>query len=170
MGMANMKFKKILLCALALVLLAALSGCVVIPLAEYYDIPETDVDSVQFYDLRKEETVESRNFHIRYEPAYDLPYRDLEAFLYDFSKLKFSRTLVIVPASVDPSFSYGKLVVRINFVDGSYRLYSSAGYGQTFSEKNICTSTNHYSCDEEDLEALINKYYITGVAMREASR
>lgn len=151
--------KRIFFAVLAFVLLTALSGCIVIPLAKYYNIPEEDVASIQFYDLRSEETIRSYNFEKNYEPSYTLPEKDIEAFLEDFSKLKFSRLILIVPASVDPGFHYGVWVVRVNFTDGRYTLYSCGSYSETMDAEGNCISSNHYACEEEDLENLIGKYY-----------
>lgn len=155
------RYKRLALAMLALALLVVLSGCIIIPVSKYYRISPEEVTSVQFYDLRNEETVISYHFEKNYDPAYTLPEKDIEAFLSDFSELRFSKTILIVPAAVDPSFSYGNLVVRINFSDGKYTLYSSAGFGETFDAKGECISTSHYGCDEEDLESLVNKYYET---------
>lgn len=142
----------------ALVLMATLSGCMVIPLAKYYNIPTEDVESVQFYDLR-EETIYSHDFTQRHSPSYTLPEQDIPSFLYHFSKVKFSKIILIIPAAVDPSFHYGELVVRINFSDGKFTLYSCNGYGQTFDAKGKSISTTHYSCKEKDLLELISLYY-----------
>lgn len=151
--------KRIVFAVLALVLLTALSGCIMIPVSKHYDIPREEVASIQFYDLRSEETIRSYNFEKNYEPSYTLPEKDIEPFLEDFSKLKFSRLILIVLASVDPSFDYGNLVVRINFSNGRFALYSYHEYGQTFDAEGECISTSHYGCEEEDLENLIGKYY-----------
>ncbi len=152
-------YKRLCLAVLAFALVITLSGCIIIPLAKYYNIPVDEVASIQFYDLRSEETIRSYNFEKNYEPSYTLPEKDTEAFLRDFAKLKFSKTILIIPGSVDPSFHYGDLVVRINFLNGKFTLYSYQGYGQTFNAKGKCVSTSHYGCEEEDLERLIGKYY-----------
>lgn len=152
-------YKRLCFVVLAFVLLAALSGCIMIPVSKYYDIPEEEVASIQLYDLRSEETIRSYNFEKNYEPSYTLPEKDIEAFLEDFTKLKFSRIILIVPASVDPGFDYGVWVVRINYTDGRYAFYSCGGYSETMDAEGNCISSNHYGCEEEDLERLIGKYY-----------
>ncbi len=77
----------------------------------------------------------------------------------DFSKVKFSDTIIIVLASIDPSFYYGEWVIRINFTDGLYSFYSCGGYGETYDAEGDRVSTTHFSCDYDVLENLISDYY-----------
>ena len=150
--------KPFLLVIVTLLLVVSLSGCIIIPLWKYYDIPAEEVASVQFYDLRDLESNRS-NFATTLEPVYTIPEEDKGTFLDDFSKLKFSDTIVISLAAVDPSFDYGDWVVRINYSNGQYTFYSCAGYGATFDSEGTYLSSTHYSCDDEELENLVSKYY-----------
>ncbi len=155
-----MKLHKLFLSVLVtFVLIISLSGCIMIPMSKHYDIPAEEVVTVQFYDLRNQESAGHPGFDTKYEPVYTIPVEDKEDFLNDFSKLKFTDTLIIVPAAVDPSFSYGPWVVRINFSNGQYTFYSCAGYGETFNSAGDCISSTHFSCDDKELELLISKYY-----------
>ena len=151
--------KPFLLVVITLLLMVFLSGCIIIPLWKYYDIPAEEVASVQFYDLRNLEWSERSDFATTLEPAYTIPEEDKESFLDDFSKLKFSDTIVIALAAVDPSFNYGDWVVRINYSNGQYTFYSCAGYGANFDSEGTYLSSTHYSCDDEELENLVSKYY-----------
>ena len=152
-------YKPFLLLLMIFVLIVSLSGCVIIPLIKYYDIPAEEVVSVQFYDLRDPELPNSFGFYESLEPAFTIPEEDKEDFLDDFSKLKFSDSIVIVLAAIDPSFYYGDWVVRINFTNGQYTFYSCGGYGETFDAEGKRISSTHFSCDNEELENLVGKYY-----------
>lgn len=154
-----MKLSKRFLCALtALVLMVSLSSCIVIPRSKFYQISAEEVTSVQFYDLRNVKSGSS-GFDKTCEPVYSVPEEDLEHFLHDFSRLEFTDTILIVIAAIDPSFYYGDWVVRINFSNGQYTFYSCDGYGETFNSEGDCISSTHFSCDDKDLENLIDKYY-----------
>ena len=151
--------KSFLLVLMTVVLLVSLSGCIVIPLRKHYDIPPEEVVSVQFYDLRNKDSSHYSGFDAILEPVYTVPGQDKADFLDDFSKLKFSDSIVLVLAPTDPSFYYGDWVVRINFTNGQYTFYSCGGYGETFDAKGKCISTTHFSCDDEELKNLVGKYY-----------
>ncbi len=152
-------YKSFLFVLMSIVLIVSLCGCIIIPLTKYYDIPSEEVVSVQFYDLRNPESSHSSGFDASIEPAFTIPEEDKEDFLDDFSKLKFSDSIIIVIAAVDPSFYYGDWVVRINFSNGQYTFYSCGGFGQTFDADGKCISATHFSCDEEELESIVGKYY-----------
>lgn len=142
-----------------IVLLVSLSGCIIIPLSKYYNIPAEEVVSVQFYDLRNQNANGGTGFNQSEEPVYTVPEEEREKFLKDFSTLEFTDTIIIVLAAIDPSFSYGEWVVRINFTNGQYTFYSCAGYGETYNAEGKCVSSTHFSCNDEELEKLIGKYY-----------
>ena len=152
-------YKRFLFILSAFALIASLSGCIIIPLTKYYDIPAEEVVSVQFYDLRDQESRYYYDFNTTCEPVYTIPEEETEAFLEDFSKLEFSDSIIIVLAAIDPSFYYGDWVVRINFSNGQYTFYSCAGYGETFDADGKCISSTHFSCDDEELANLVSKYY-----------
>ena len=149
--------KTILMSALILVMLVSLTGCIIIPLTKYYHFDPEEVSSIDIYDLRESGTNES-GFLETEVPIYTIGQDKKAEFLSDFSEVKFESAIVIVLAAVDPSFDYGNLVVRINFADGSYSLYSCAGYGETYDANNKWKCAHHYSCDIEDLVELANKY------------
>ena len=152
-------YKPFLLVLMIFALIVSLSGCIIIPLSKHYNISAEEVDSVQFYDLRVQESAISPPFYITSEATYTVPAENKKDFLNDFSKLKFSDTIIIALAAIDPSFSYGEWVVRINFTNGQYTFYSCAGYGETFDAEGNCISSSHFGCDKGELETLISKYY-----------
>ena len=156
------QYQKVMSVLLVFMCAITLSACIMIPLSKYYNISPDEVESVQFYDLRAQDVNHYHGFDLIYEPVYTVPEEKMAEFLTDFANLKFSDTLIITIAAVDPSFSYGDWVVRINYSNGQYSFYSSGGYGETYdAEGNVITST-HYSCDKEELEELIGKHYIIG--------
>ena len=154
-------YKPFLLVLMIFVLIVSLSGCIIIPLTKHYDIPAEEVASVQFYDLRNQDSAHYSGFNTILEPVYTIPEEDTEAFLDDFSRLKFSDAIVIVLAAIDPSFYYGDWVIRINFSNGQYTFYSCDGYGETFDAEGKRISSTHFSCDDEELKNLVIKYYET---------
>ena len=89
---------------------------------------------------------------------YQIDTAENKAFLKDFADLRFTDVILITVAAVDPSFSYGNLVVRINFTNGRYTCYSCLGYGATYDADGSILSITHYSCEEQDLAKLIKKY------------
>lgn len=155
--------KPFLFVLMTFVLIVSLSGCIIIPLTKYYDIPIEEVVSVQFYDLRNQDLACSSGFDAILEPVYTIPEENTEDFLDDFSKLEFSDSIIIVLAAIDPSFYYGDWVVRINFTNGQYTFYSCGGYGETFDADGKYISSTHFSCDEEELKKLVGKYYKMGL-------
>lgn len=153
--------KRIKLFTLAAVLLSlavCFSGCIIIPQQKYYKIYPEKVAAVQFYDLRNCDSGH-HDFQKTVDPVYTLPEDEIGDFLEDFSKLKFKDAIMIVLAAVDPSFEYGEWVVRIDFTDQSYTFYSCAGFGETFDAGGNRIDSTHFSCDRDQLEELIKKYY-----------
>lgn len=154
------RIKPVVLLFLTAAILLSLSGCIMIPQYESYDFSVDEVISIQFYDLRKPE--DRGDFHQAVDsidPVYTVSDEDTGKFLKDFSRLTFEDTIIITIAAVDPSFSFGQWVVRINFTNGNYTFYSCAGYGATFDSEGEWISDTHFSCDDEQLALLIRKYY-----------
>ena len=154
-----MKHHNLALLLVVLLIMSSFSGCIMIGFHKNIDIPTDDVVSVQFYDLRAPGISGGAGFHEKYDPVYTVPEAEKEAFLEDFSKLDFQEGFIIVLAAVDPSFYYGDWVVRINFTNGQYSFYSCGGYGETYDETGKRISSDHASCDDEQLQDLIGKYY-----------
>ena len=145
---------------LLLAMTLCLSGCMIIPISAYYVIPPGDVVSVQFYDLSGLPTWDvTFGFDMtEQEPFFVLPEEDKTAFLEDFSHLEFSDTILLVLAAIDPSFSYGRYVVRIDFTDGDFTYYSTIGYGESYDREGNFKSSTNFSCDEDELVALMERY------------
>ena len=62
--------KPFLLILMIVILIVSLSGCIIIPLTEYYDTPAEEVASVQFYDLRNQDAPNYPGFDTILEPVY----------------------------------------------------------------------------------------------------
>ena len=152
-------YKRFLLVFVAVMMLVALNGCIIIPVSEYYEFSPEEVESVQFYDLRSGEIPRSSGFDKLTDPVFTVAEEDKSAFLEDFSMLEFTDDIVIILAPMDPTFSYGDWVIRINFADGRYTFYSCYAYGETFYADGNRISATSAGCDDEELEKLIRKYY-----------
>lgn len=138
--------------------LCLFSGCIFIPRYRYYnDIDAESVSAIAIYDLRDSDVYTS-DFQEIQEPLCTLTEDQTEAFLSDLAKFRFSDHILIILAAMDPSFYYGDWVVCIHFTDGGYRLISNGGFGERFAADGTLVSSNHYSCDSKDWEALISKY------------
>lgn len=154
-------YQSVIALALLIALVLSLSGCIVIPKETYYDLDPEEVESVWFYELKEpiyHDHSGSFEGESSPEPVFILPQNRNKAFLKDFADLRFTDVILITVAAVDPSFSYGNLVVRINFTNGRYTCYSCLGYGATYDADGSILSITHYSCEEEDLAKLIKKY------------
>ena len=152
--------KRLILTAVILSLGICTSGCIIIPRETNYHISPDEVSSIQFYDLNGHEARYS-GFQYNLSPVYTLSEEDHQDFLAEFSKLEFSDTVFITIAAIDSEYNYGNWVVRINFSDGSYTLYSSGNYGETFNAEESLTDWTRFSCEPTELAELIHKYYST---------
>jgi len=152
-----MKIRYIFLFVLSLILLLSLTSCIIIPTFKRYKIDAEEVFSIEIYDLRSSDTHGS-DFLETQAPAYVIEEQQITDFLGDLSDIRFSDTVVIAVAAVDPSFSYGDWVVRIRYTDGSCALISCNGYGETYDASGAVIDTNHFGCDGEEWEEFVSKY------------
>ena len=147
------KKQALVLCILSLFLLVSLTSCIVIPKHKTYQLDADTVSSVQIYDMGKP--------GYSLDPgslSYAVEDERLEEFLDDLSEIPFSDVVLITVAAVDPGFSFGRWVIRINQTDGSYMLLSNGGYGETRDANGNVIDSNHYGCDKEEWNSLISKY------------
>ena len=160
--------KKLALFLISLALLVPLlSGCIIIPRHTNFEIDATTVESIEIYDLcRDTEIIKTEEYDpylhepLPYETTsvYTLPEGSEADFLSDLAKIRFNDYIIIVPAPIDPSFIYDRWTARINYTDGSYEFLSCYGYGETYDKSGNRISYHHYSCDDEEWWALIEKY------------
>lgn len=149
-----MKLKQALLIPiLSLAMLVSLTGCIMIPRYKHYDIVSDKVTSIEIYNLRDSEAYPSSETLV-----YTIENNQMADFLSDLSDIRFSDTIIITIAAIDPSFNYGIWTVRINYTDGSYSFISCAGYGETYDANDQKIEGNHFGCDNDEWEKFIGKY------------
>ena len=144
---------------LVLFLASMLSGCFEIPFYKYYEIDPQTVSSIQVYELWDVYT-ENAYFLKTEEPVYTLPASQNSACLGNLAKLRFRDSILImlIPAAVDPNFSFGQWTLRVNYTDGSFLLLSDM-YGERFDANGEHVRENIYSCDDqEEWYAFIAQY------------
>lgn len=148
--------KRIALLTVTLILVAlSLTSCIIIPLYKTFDIDPQTVSSVQIYDL----CTDTEGFFLdESEPVYEIPKDKTADFLNDLSGIRFSDTIIIAIAAIDPSFSFDTWTVRINYTDGSYELISNDGYGLSYNQDGEITDSHHYGCDQDEWDEFIAKY------------
>ena len=153
-------YKSTIALGLLIALVLSLSGCIVIPMTTYYDLNSDEVESISFYDLRESVWDDYPGEFIinNTEPTFILPTNRNRVFLRDFADLRFTDSIIITLAAMDPSFAYGDWVVRIDFTNGESTCYSCFGYGATYAADGTRLSMTHYSCEKEELELLLKKY------------
>lgn len=152
------RFKFALLIILVFAMLATLTSCIVIPRHKYYDDIDTQaVASVDIYDLR-ERAAQGSDFLKTETPVYTLTADQHKDFFSQLEKIRFTDHIVITIAAMDPSFSYGDWVVKINFFDGTVLLISCSGYGETIDKNGQVIDSNHYGCDDEEWTEFVGKY------------
>ena len=151
-----MKRLRILLSVmLILSIFCSLTGC--ITFNHNYQISPDTVSSIQFYDLRENES-SFEAFLETQSPVYTLPDNQVSDFLYDLSQLQFTDGIILLPVAMDPCFQYGKWTVRINYNDRSYRLISNTNYSAVFDENDEFVTSNHFGCDEKEWKKLLKDY------------
>ncbi len=149
------KIRCLLLLFCVFAILLSFSSCIVWH-KRINDIDEEDVASIDIYYLG-EDVFDRSGFYLTQTPVHTLDHKQHEAFLDDLGDIVFGQGLILIAAN-DPSFSYGEWVVRINFTDGSFRFISCAGFGETFDASGELIESDHYGCDDEEWNALIDQY------------
>ena len=151
-----MKLYKLFIVLLIFSLLLTFAGCISWS-KKYDDIVPEDISSVEFYDLCDSDQRGS-GFHKAITPVYSLPDEQLDNFLNALSTIRFTDGIILLPVAWDPSFDYGKWVVRLNYADGAYTFLSDHGFGESYDANNNLISSNHYGCDSDEWSALIIQF------------
>lgn len=134
------------------------SGCIFIPNYSYYNyIDPEGVTSVEIYAL-KDSNNHLHGFWEKETPDYTLMDEQQDEFIEELSGFRFDDHFFIVLAAMDPSFSYGDFVVRVNIADGSSIFISNDGYGETIDIAGNVIDSNHYSSDDTAWAEFIRKY------------
>ena len=153
-----MKHAKMLISAVLLIaLLCTLTGCIVIPLHDYYDdIDPEEVSSIQIYNLHV--TATNRDTFLQAEiPVYALSPEEHTAFINELAAIPFTDYITIILAPSDSSWRYDGWTVCIQYKDGSYRMISN-GFGQGFDAGGKMIDGNGYDCDDSQWEQFMQKY------------
>ena len=156
---------KLIPCLLAAcLLLASLSGCIVIPLYHlglrlYGDSP---VCAVQLYDLNRDGESSRAVYNYadleeKYVPIAVLSETDWDSICGDLQALWFSdEVIVFPPVALDPNLSFFGYVIRVEYENGNCELVSNhfCAYRENGTWKG---STG--ICDTEDWDALLQWYF-----------
>ena len=147
----------VLLSAILILTIPILTSCIIIPQFKRFEIATDTVTSIEIYDLHQVDTLYG-NFIETQTPVYESPQEENTDFLNDLAEIRFTDSIVIALVAMDPSFYYDDWTVRINYVDDSFQLVSSDGYGQTYDKSGEVIDTHHFGCDQKEWWAFIGKY------------
>ena len=155
-----MSMKRIALSAVLLVLISCiLTSCIYIPIHKNYDFTQDEVASVSIYDTKDHRDGDTTEYLLTAEPVYTAADDDIDVFLSDLGKIRFSDSIIIFSlGAVDPSFYYDRFVVRIDYSSGNFEFISSLGYGEVFDSDGERVSSHHYGCNVDEWDEFINKY------------
>ena len=154
--------KKIIAIILVLLSVTLLCSCITFRM-RINDIDPVDVVSIELYHIADPEDFASwAKFYEKYDPVYTLTEYERECFLEDLGKIEFSDTIILFAAS-DPSFSYGEWVARVNMTNGNSRFISCRGHGETIDKDGNFVEYDHYGCDDDEWNELIEKYLPEGI-------
>ena len=158
--------KRLVLSLIALFLVVALTGCIIIPRYHRFEIDESAVFSIEIYDICQlyESDLYQKMTYMEYfekrDVVYEISADQTGEFLKDLAEIEFRDDIVIIIAAIDPSFSYNTWTVRINYSNGSSEFISSAGYGETYDKNGefVSGTGHHWGCDQDEWLGLIEKY------------
>ena len=153
-----MKMKTVMLICMLFVLGIVLSGCAEIPV-DFAEFDPGEVASVQLYHDMLDCSVSTSGAFVQRTPVEALDPSLNEAFLQDLSLLNFTEFVLFFPAAIDPSFTLGEWIVRINLTDGSYWAISAGGCNEYYNAAHENTGGNHFGLDDGQWEWLIKKYF-----------
>ena len=146
---------------LTITFLCMLTGCWSMPKEMYYsDFDREQIVSIDVYDCSEEvnhhQPVNTRTLLDR-NPLFSLDDSQIDPFLQDLSEIRFYDEGGLLIGAVDPSFNFGKWVVKIGFTDGSYWYLSDRSYCAK-ENSDGSGSAQHLHPDSEEWEALIKQY------------
>ena len=156
--------KSIVYCLLLFLITAfvfSILGCWIPSKEMYYtDIDKEDVVSIEIFDCIIEvDSYQSVGIATlkEKEPIYSLADAQIEPFLKDLSEIRFFSEGGLAIGAVDPSFNFGRRVVKISYQNGDCLYLSDRMY---CAMDSVDDKDYSYHCkpDEEEWESLINKY------------
>ena len=129
----------------------------------YSDLLKEEIASIEIYDCSEEHA----SYHLindrtidKKDPMLSLKESQIESFLKDLSVIRFYREGGLLIGAVDPSFNFGEMVAKINFLDGS-ALYLSDGYYCIWRNADGSgRDVHHLSPDKEEWKTFINSYIL----------
>lgn len=146
--------KRVLVVLLVITLSVNLSGCIPVTLDTDYEISQ-GIDQIQSIALY-ERMDDSELLHDT--PVAIVSTENFGAFVEDLEDIYAWSGFYITIAAQDPSFAFGKQVIRIDYKDGSQELISNLGY-QEIRKNEKAVGGLHYSFDDDAWDALLLKYF-----------
>ena len=145
--------RKAMILCLIIVLSFHYSGCDVITVDKGYELRQetSEIESVILCRSGENNTLEGL-------PLMSLSKELFEQFVADLMALPFKNNLFSVPATDEPSFSFGEYVITISYTDDSMELISNGGYQEYVAADDNITGV-HYTIDDESWQAFLEKYF-----------
>ncbi len=142
---------------LMIAVLLSLTGCFV-NVNKSFDLTKTagDIRSIEIYNL-VDEWYQGNDISEEYEPVDTVDESRFEEFVGELKGVRFTDTIILIPAAVDPNFSYYGYVVKVCLDDGGYYMLSAAGVQYKYSV-NGRSSMYHYDCDDDIWAGFVEKY------------
>lgn len=152
-----------ILAAVALFVVAALlAGCMVT--STNISIDAEEVSSIDIYYLI-DHYYGWDSFVEHYEPFCTLEVEKHSDFLAELAEIEYSDSVPLLPIPSDPSFVFDEWTVCVRFRDGSFRIISCDGYGETRDKDGEVVDSDHYGCDNDEWHAFIDSYIPDGMSV-----
>ena len=144
--------KRFIVLAVAFALLCSLTGCFYVVFDRYYELAQdTDqITSIGIYEHTGDNKLSDT-------ALASLDSAEFEGFVTALEKLPFKNAMVISLAASDPSFYFGKYVVKITYSNGAYELISDSDY-QEYYDSNGVMDYHHYALSSDKWEKFLSTY------------
>ena len=154
--------RKVLILFLVVVLAFSCTGCFQITLDRGYELHQ-DKSQIKSISL----CVEFRGDPLKQFKTLDPSQFDV--FIDDLEALPFADKwlIVLLPAAIDPSFYFGKYVIRFEYLDGSVEHISDFGYQEYTAGDTGRLQSEHYSIAEDPWYDFLEKYFGSAVVRPE---
>ena len=137
--------RKMIACALALIIVASLAGCVQVPRRWEFLHDADSIVAIEIYNL-----TEYIDFDLPEdaEPIAYVKQEDYASFCEDIASIEFSDEIILFPAAIDPSWTLHGYVAKIIYDNGDYELINNSGY-QSQEVINGRGRSFHYSFPDD---------------------
>jgi len=154
-------FKKILVALLVFVSMCGITGCIPVITDEYYEISQEteNIESIALYAC--DNTGDELN-KLDEIPLASVQRDDFAAFVNELEGIYAKTGFYITIAAQDPSFCFGKYVVKITYQNGDQEFVSNGGYQELLTADGTGKGM-HYSFDKTQWDALLQKYFFSEV-------